>query len=85
MFDLGPSSWDDYDRTTMSEGGMIVSREVKSVELTPESLASYDCVLVSTHHSAYDWQQIADHAKLVVDTRNALGSVKGPRDHIIPA
>ena len=56
-----------------------------SVELTPESLAGYDCVLVATNHSAYNWQMIADHAKLIVDTRNALQDVQGKRDHIVPA
>src|SRR3954451_22615093 len=44
---------------------------MKSVELTPQSLKTYDCVLIATHHAAYNWQMIADHAKLIVDTRNA--------------
>jgi UDP-N-acetyl-D-glucosamine dehydrogenase len=57
----------------------------KSVSLTAESLKGYDCVLVATHHAAYDWQMVADHAKLVVDSRNALRDVKGRRDHIVPA
>jgi UDP-N-acetyl-D-glucosamine dehydrogenase len=55
----------------------------RSVALTADSLASYDCVLVSTNHTAYDWQMVADHAKLIVDTRNALGAVAGPRNHIV--
>ena len=59
--------------------------KMQSVPLTPESLAGYDCVLVSTNHAAYDWQMVADHAKLVVDTRNALAKVTGPRDHVVPA
>ena len=59
--------------------------QMSSVPLTPEALASYDCVLVATHHTAYDWQMIADHAKLIVDTRNALRSVRGRRDHIVMA
>src|SRR5688572_13112116 len=58
---------------------------MKSIELTKESLASYDCVLVATHHAAYDWQMIADHSNLIVDTRNALREVKGKRDHIVGA
>jgi UDP-N-acetyl-D-glucosamine dehydrogenase len=58
---------------------------MKSVPLTPESLKQYDAVLVATHHKAFDWQLIADHAKLIIDTRNALRDVKGPRDHIVPA
>jgi UDP-N-acetyl-D-glucosamine dehydrogenase len=56
-----------------------------SVPLTPESLASYHCVLVATNHSAYDWQRVADHANLIVDTRNALKDVRGRRDHIVMA
>jgi UDP-N-acetyl-D-glucosamine dehydrogenase len=42
-------------------------------------------VLVATHHKAYDWQLIADHANLIVDTRNALATVSGKRDHIVKA
>lgn len=57
----------------------------KSVALSAESLAGYDCVLVATAHAAYDWQMIADHAKLIIDTRNALGKITGRRDHIIKA
>jgi UDP-N-acetyl-D-glucosamine dehydrogenase len=56
-----------------------------SIELTNESLGRYDCVLIATHHAAYDWQMIADHAKLIVDTRNATKGVKGKRDHIVSA
>ena len=58
---------------------------LKSVALTPQILASYACVLIATHHKAYDWQMIADHAKLIVDTRNATKSVTGKRDHIVMA
>ena len=57
----------------------------RSIELTDASLAGYDCVLVATHHKAYDWQQVADHARLIIDTRNALRDVKGRRDHIVRA
>jgi len=34
MFDLGRSSWDDYNRDLLSEGGMIVPRGSKEVELS---------------------------------------------------
>ena len=59
--------------------------KMTSVPLTAQSLAAYDCVLIATHHDAYDWQLIADHARLIVDTRNAMRSVTGKRDHIINA
>ncbi|HYO09953.1 MAG TPA: nucleotide sugar dehydrogenase, partial [Tepidisphaeraceae bacterium] len=58
---------------------------MKSIDLSAEALASYDCVLIATHHKVYDWQMVADHAKLIVDTRNATRGVSGRRDHIVGA
>ncbi|MCS7032937.1 MAG: nucleotide sugar dehydrogenase [Phycisphaerae bacterium] len=58
---------------------------MESIRLSPETLQSYDCVLISTNHSAYDWQMIADHSRLIVDTRNALRDVTGRREHIVKA
>ncbi|MEX1993786.1 MAG: hypothetical protein WD929_03920 [Steroidobacteraceae bacterium] len=40
-----------------------------SVELTPGVLSSHDCVVVVTDHDRFDYDAIAAHAKLVVDTR----------------
>ena len=55
---------------------------MKSVALTPEALTGYDCVLIATHHKAYDWQMVADNAKLIVDTRNARqGRAREARPH----
>jgi UDP-N-acetyl-D-glucosamine dehydrogenase len=59
--------------------------QMMSVELSPAKLKTYDAVLVATHHAAYNWQMIADHAGLIVDTRNALRNVKGKREHIVQA
>ncbi len=56
-----------------------------SVPLTPQSLRDYDCVVISTHHSAYNWQMIANHAPLIIDTRGVMRHVTGNHDHIIPA
>ena len=46
--------------------------DYRSVALTPESVASADCVLVVTDHSDVDYRMIARSARLVVDTRNAM-------------
>jgi UDP-N-acetyl-D-glucosamine dehydrogenase len=46
--------------------------QMKSVTITPETLAGYDCVVVSTNHTAFDWAKIAKHSKLIVDSRDAL-------------
>lgn len=58
---------------------------MKSVPLSPESLKSYDAVLIATNHKVYDWQMVADHAKLILDTRGATRKVIGRRDHIVMA
>ncbi len=57
----------------------------KSVELTEENLAKYDCVLVSTDHSVYEFDFIVKHAKLVIDTRNATVNVKDTDNKIVKA
>ena len=46
----------------------------KSAELTAETVSSFDLVLVATHHKAVDWPLIAQNARLVVDSRNALST-----------
>jgi UDP-N-acetyl-D-glucosamine dehydrogenase len=43
-----------------------------SVPLTAVSLQEADCVVIVTNHAAFDWPLIAQHAALIVDTRNAL-------------
>src|SRR5579862_1479744 len=56
---------------------------MKSVALSPERLASYDCLLIATDHSSYDYDAIVRDAKLVVDTRNATRRVKQNREKIV--
>jgi UDP-N-acetyl-D-glucosamine dehydrogenase len=46
-----------------------------------DDLAKYDCVLIVTDHSDYDYARIAQHASLVVDTRNAMRGIQG--DNIV--
>jgi UDP-N-acetyl-D-glucosamine dehydrogenase len=53
-----------------------------SKELTAEFLASQDCVLIATDHSAYDYDFIVEHAPLVVDARNATKRVVRGREKI---
>ena len=48
---------------------------MKSIALTASSLASYDCVLISTDHDAIDYEELVQHSRLVVDTRNATAKL----------
>lgn len=41
-----------------------------------ENLDQYDCVLIVTDHSDYDYHQIVRESRLVVDTRNATKGIK---------
>jgi UDP-N-acetyl-D-glucosamine dehydrogenase len=59
--------------------------EMSSRELTPEFLASQDCVLIATDHSAYDYDFIVKHSAMVLDTRNATKEVTAGRDKIFKA
>ena len=58
---------------------------MKSVDLTPETVASYDLVLISTDHSSIDYPELVANARLVVDTRNATASVTEGREKIVKA
>ena len=54
------------------------------VELTREALESADAVVIVTDHTGVDYQLVADHARLVVDTRNATQKLKPSRARIVP-
>jgi UDP-N-acetyl-D-glucosamine dehydrogenase len=56
---------------------------MRSVELAPDRLAGYDCVLIATDHSSYDYDAIVHHSKLIVDSRNATRRVKEHREKIV--
>jgi UDP-N-acetyl-D-glucosamine dehydrogenase len=44
----------------------------ESVPLTKKTLSKYDCVVIATDHSCYDYGLIVKNASLVVDTRNVV-------------
>jgi UDP-N-acetyl-D-glucosamine dehydrogenase len=56
--------------------------ELTSQPLTPEVLASHDATLVVTDHSAVDYELVARHAPLIVDTR---GVYRAPRPNVVKA
>jgi UDP-N-acetyl-D-glucosamine dehydrogenase len=55
---------------------------LKSVELTPETIREYDMLLLATNHSAFDYTMIQEHAAIIVDTR---GVCKQEADNIAKA
>ena len=51
--------------------------QMKRSEL--EKLGEYDCVVIVTDHSDYDYGRIVAEARLVVDTRNATKGLSSPK------
>jgi UDP-N-acetyl-D-glucosamine dehydrogenase len=50
------------------------------MKCTPlDNLGQYDCVLIVTDHSDYDYAGIVRESQLVVDTRNATRGIKSPK------
>jgi UDP-N-acetyl-D-glucosamine dehydrogenase len=57
----------------------------QSASLDAATLGGVDAVLVATDHDAIDYRFLVDHAKLVVDTRNACGRAGLVDDKIVKA
>jgi UDP-N-acetyl-D-glucosamine dehydrogenase len=49
-----------------------------SQPLTSELLRSSDCVVIVTDHSAFDYRFVVEHARAIIDTRNAAKGVDAP-------
>ncbi len=52
---------------------------MSSVALTAQSLKRFDCVIISTDHSVYDYRFIVRNSRLVIDTRNATKKLRSAR------
>src|SRR3990170_3125602 len=63
---------DPYVRQIEISGTVLVS-----LDLTPSNLQSMDCAVLLTDHSAFDYELIATHSPLIIDTRNALKEFSG--------
>jgi len=57
----------------------------RSVDWSAEALADFDAVLICTDHDNVDYQMLAQHAQLVVDSRNAMTGVAETSDRIVKA
>lgn len=66
------TSYDPYIPTYKFEG------KEYSVEtsITPEEVASYDLVVITTAHKTVDYEMINKNAKAIFDTRNAMKDIK---------
>ncbi|MBI5598348.1 MAG: nucleotide sugar dehydrogenase [Deltaproteobacteria bacterium] len=50
-----------------------------SVRLDAKAMRKYDCVVIATDHSDYDYRWIAKNSRLLVDTRGATRGIKNKK------
>jgi UDP-N-acetyl-D-glucosamine dehydrogenase len=43
--------------------------DLSSIDITPDNLSGYDCIIIATNHDDFDYKLIRKHASLIVDTR----------------
>lgn len=60
-------------------------RRPVSVELTEDTLSEYDCAIIITNHSCYDYQWIVDNSSLIIDTRNACSEIASGKEKVVKA
>lgn len=53
----------------------LLGKMVPTVELTPELVRSADVVLITTNHTAFDYEMVGKESKVIFDTRNAMKGV----------
>ena len=75
-------SYSDPHIPTMPKMRHFKAFDLTSQDLTPEYLGGLDCTLIATDHTVFDWEQIVQHSKVVIDTRNATKGVVENRDKI---
>ena len=57
---------------------------LRTVDLEAETLQGFDCVVITTDHSGFDYAMIVEHGRSVVDTRNAIGrALKGAQPDVV--
>jgi UDP-N-acetyl-D-glucosamine dehydrogenase len=61
----------------------VDSISMKGVPLTEKVLKAHDLVIIVTDHAAIDYEKVARHARLVLDTRNVLKKMKSPARNVI--
>ena len=58
------------------------SFDLTSIDLTTDTIAGYDCIVIGTNHDAFDYDMIKRDACLIVDTR---GVYRGTSENIVHA
>jgi len=60
-------------------------KSLKNTDFTKKNIEKQDLILITTDHTNVDYDLLAKHAKLIIDTRNRMATVKNPKARIIRA
>jgi len=77
----------DVIRLLKERGGKVVYNDpyvpqvegLKSIPVTESALRNADCVVITTAHRNYDYEQIVAKARLIIDSRNATKGIKNKK------
>jgi len=69
----------DYNDPFFAKVGRGRHYDLHMESVPLDRIREYDCVLIVTDHSSYDYPAIVRDAQLVVDTRNATGGIDSPK------
>ena len=58
---------------------------LKSLDLTKNTIEEQDAIVIITDHTSIDYSSLGKYAKLIVDTRNIMATVKNPKARVIRA
>ena len=67
-------SYSDPHVATLAGSTWVNGIDLEHVELTTVPAGYYDCVVIVTDHSGFDYERLQQAGKVVVDTRNAIAS-----------
>ena len=56
---------------------------MSSIIMNESTMLDFDCVVIATNHSNYDWNWVVSHSKCILDTRNATANVPGNKSHVV--
>ena len=57
--------------------------DMESITINESNMKSFDCVVITTNHSSYDWDWIIKHSNHILDTRNATAHTKTNKSHVV--
>ena len=57
--------------------------DMASISINESNMQSFDCVVIATNHSTYDWNWIIKHSNRILDTRNATADIKGNKSNVV--